>query len=1035
MAVCMMVVSAAIAQTRTIKGRVIGDSDGEPLVGASVVEKGSNSNGVVADLDGNFTITIPNNATLVVSYIGFTTQQVKPSANNIVVKLREDAAVLSDIVVVGYGVQKKSDVTGAIASVKGEELKNLSTTDAAAALQGKMSGVQVINTGAPGEGAEIRVRGYSSNGDNLSPLYIVDGLRVDNIQYLDPSMIESVEVLKDGASAAIYGVDAGNGVVLVTTKTGASNGGSAQITYSFRAAYQTLGKRAELFDAPEYIEYQKYLGNITDEQVKNNGYTGGKGTDWYDEVFEGSWQRQHILTVQAGNQKGHFFSSLNIVDNNGIVKGNKDSYKRFSGQINADYKIKDWFKISTNNSIEKWSTRGVTKGYGSLLNSVVSIDPLTPVYYDDITQCAPGMIEANNKYNAWVAKGYVGTPEAPVIVAPNGKYYGTSKYVEDATGNPLAQLDRRDPRRDGFNLRGNVAADITPIKELTFTSRLGYRLAQSNYHNYEVPYYLSSMSKNTNYTIASESHNSYFYSWENFVNFAKTFGKHTVGAMAGTSFEKAHFEYLDNSSEGADILNDYAPNYQFMTYLRGDATKKITNTPYDELKLSYFGRLSYSFDSKYYFQAIFRKDGCDMSKLSKTARWGNFPSFSAGWTLSNEDFIKENISDDILSFLKVRASWGRNGNVKNLKKWQWTSVASRNAGFYQNNPNVADGSVWSSTKPNQLANPNLQWETLEQTDLGLDARFFNNRLSFTFDYFKKTTRDLILDVQRLAETGFWSGWGNAGKIVNSGLEFEIRWRDRIGDLKYDINTNFSTLHNEVQEVASAGERTTKTGIDGFNSKLQSAFEAGHKLWYFYGYKYAGVEKETGKALYYDKAGNITSAPGDDDRQDIGCSLPTFTYGITINLEWKGFDFTVFGTGAAGNKIYNLMVSADRNKINGIDTYWKDSWRQPGDDSKYPDMKKVSTDWIFFSSDAAVFNGSFFKFKQIQLGYTFPVQLTSKSYVNNLRVFASLDDFFTITSYPGADPETASMNATFARGFDNGTYPTSKKVVFGASITF
>lgn len=1030
-----MVVSSAIAQTRTIKGRVIGDSDGEPLVGASIFEKGSTTNGVVADLNGNFTITVPNNATLVVSYIGFTTQQVKPLTNNLVVKLREDAAVLSDIVVVGYGVQKKSDVTGAIASVKGEELKNLSTTDAAAALQGKMSGVQIINMGAPDEGAEIRVRGYSSNGENLSPLYIVDGLRVESIQYLDPSMIESIEVLKDGASAAIYGVDAGNGVVLITTKTGASNGGSAQITYSYKAAYQTLGKRAEIFDAPEYIEYQKYLGNIKDEAVKNNGYTGGKGTDWYDEVFEGSWLHQHSLTVQAGNQKGHFFTSLNIVNNNGILIGDKDTYKRFSGQINADYKIKDWLKVSTNNSIEKWDTRGVTRGYGSVLNSVVSIDPLTPAYYDDISQCAPGMIEANNKYNAWVAGGREGTPEAPVIVAPNGKYYGTSKYVDEATGNPLAQLDRRDPRRGGFNVRGNVAVDITPIKELTFTSRLGYRIAHRNYHNYEVPYYLSSMAKNTNYTIESQARTSYYYSWENFANFSKTFGKHTVGAMAGMSFDKEHYDPIENSSTGLDILNDYASNYQYITYLKGTAVKTVSNTPDDDVRLAYFGRLSYSYDNKYYFQAIFRRDACDLSKLSKKARWGNFPSFSAGWTLSNEDFIKENISDDILSFLKVRASWGRNGNVKNLKKWQWTSVASKNAGFYQNNPNAADGDVWSSTKPNQLANENLKWETSEQIDLGLDTRFFNNRLSFTFDYFKKTTKDLILEVPRLAETGYIKGWGNAGNVVNSGLEFEVGWRDRIGDLKYDIKTNFSTLHNEVLEVASAGERIKYTGIDGFNSKLQSAFEAGHKLFYFYGYKYAGVDKETGKALYYDKAGQITSAPGDDDKQDIGCAIPTFTYGITINLEWKGFDFTLFGTGAAGNKIYNLMVSADRNKINGIDTYWKDSWRNPGDDAKYPDMKQVSTDWIFFSSDAAVFNGSFFKFKQIQLGYTFPVQLTSKAYVNNLRVYASLDDFFTITSYPGADPETASMNATYARGFDNGTYPTSRKVVFGASITF
>ncbi|MBO4665153.1 MAG: TonB-dependent receptor [Bacteroidaceae bacterium] len=1029
-----MAVSTAFAQTRTIKGRVIAEADAEPLVGAAVFEKGSKSNGVSTDINGYFTITVPEDATLVVSYIGFTTEQVKAKGNNLLVKLSEDSELLRDVVVVGYGVQKKSDVTGAIASVKADDIKTLSTIDAGAALQGKVSGVQVINTGAPGEGAEIRVRGYSTNGEKMSPLYIVDGLKVDNLQYLDPSMIESIEILKDGASAAIYGVDAGNGVVLVTTKKGASNGGNAQITYSFKGAYQTLGKKADIFDAAGYIDYQKFLGNITDETLEANGFDG-RGTDWYDATFEGSWMMQHSLTVQGGNQKGHFLTSLNIVDNNGIVVGEKDKYKRFSGQINADYRLNNWLKISTNNSIEKWSTRGVTKGYGSVLNSVVSLDPLTPVYYDDISECAPNMQTADKVYKDWISKGRKGDAQPPVLMTPDGRYYGTSRYVEDATGNPLAQIDRRDPRRDGFNVRGNVAADINPIKELTFTSRLGYRIGHSNYHNYEVPYYLTEMSKNAQYTIETQANNYYFYSWENFANFNKSFGKHTVGAMVGMSFDKNHTDNANISSQGADILNDYASNYQYISYLKSDATKTVGNVPMDYTRLAYFGRLSYSFDDRYYAQFILRKDACDLSKLSNKMRWGTFPSVSGGWTLSNEKFIKENISDDVLSFLKVRASWGRNGSVANLNEFQYKSTVAKNAGFYQNTPNAADGSKWSSTKPNQLANENLQWETFEQIDLGIDARFLSNRLTFGFDYFNKTTKDLILEVPRLAETGYVSGWGNAGKIVNRGFEFELGWRDRIGELKYSVNTNFSFLHNEVLEVASAGERITKTGIDGFNSKLVSAFEADQPLWYFYGYKYAGVDSQTGKPLYHAKDGSITNAPTEDDRQNIGCPLPTFTYGITINLEWKGFDFTLFGTGAAGNKIYNLMVSADRSKLNCIDTYWKDSWRQPGDDAKYPNMKAVATDWIFYSSSAAIFNGSYFKFKQIQLGYTFPVQLTKKAFVNNLRVFASLDDYFTITSYPGADPETASMNSTFGRGFDNGTYPTSKKVVLGASLTF
>jgi hypothetical protein len=334
-----------------------------------------------------------------------------------------------------------------------------------------------------------------------------------------------------------------------------------------------------------------------------------------------------------------------------------------------------------------------------------------------------------------------------------------------------------------------------------------------------------------------------------------------------------------------------------------------------------------------------------------------------------------------------------------------------------------------------LANPNLKWETSEQLDFGLDARFLKNRLSLGIDWYRKTTRDLLVDITPLPELGFTSGRVNSGEVVNSGIELELGWRDRIGDLKYSVNANFSTVKNEVKKLNAALPRYEVEGISGFNTTLKACFEPGHNVWYFRGYKYAGVDTETGKPLYYDKNGAITGAPSEDDRQDIGSAIPDFTYGITLNLEYKGFDFTLFGTGASGNKIYNLMVSADRSQINGISTYWHDSWKQPGDNATYPDMSKVATDWTFFSSSAAIFNGSYFKFKQIQLGYTIPAKFTKKALINNLRVSVSLDDFFTITSYPGADPETSSYNSGSSRGFDNGNYPTSKKVVFGLNVTF
>lgn len=1010
-----------ISAQNIVKG-LVNDENGDPVIGATVRVLGTKV-ATVTDLDGHFQVSTTPNAQLSVSYLGYETQNVNVGGQkNLTIVLKPENTTLNDVVVIGYGIQKKSDLTGSVASIKSDDIKGLSTTDAGAALQGKAAGVQIINSGGPGEAADIRIRGYSSNSGNIGPLLIVDGLKVDNIQYLDPSMIESMEVLKDAASAAIYGAQAGNGVVLITTKSGAKGSGKSQISYSSKFTIQSLGKRADLFDAPEYIEYHKYLGDMTDELLKTNNYKG-QNTNWYDEVFENSLAHQHSITLQGGNDKGHFLASLNILNNNGIVKGDKDVYKRITGQINADYNITKWLNVTANTSFEKWKTKGVTKGYGSLLNSVVSIDPLTPAYISDYNDLAPLM-------KAQVDAG------GPVPTDPNhnNDWYGTSKYIEDATGNPLYQRDRRDQERSGINVRGTVAANLMPVNGLTITSRLGYRITQSNYHNFEKPFWLSTMAHSEQYTIEAQTNNGLYYQWENFANFNKDFGKHSIGAMVGMSFTKNHWDNSSISSTGADILSDYAPNFQYIDYLLADATKSVGNAPGDATELSYFGRLSYNYDNRYYLQFNFRRDAFDSSKLSKDARWGNFPSVSAGWAISNEKFFKEAVSRDAVSFLKLRASWGKNGNVNILNNYRYSSSIALNQSFYQFNPSKGDGTLTLGSKPTGLANPDLTWETSEQFDLGLDARFLNDRLTFGFDWYRKTTKDLLIEIAPLPEIGVSKSVINSGKVLNTGVDIELGWRDHIGDFKYSVNANVSTLKNEVKEVSAMVNRLTEIGIDGFNNQLKPTFEAGYPVWYFRGYKYAGVA-EDGSAQYYTKNGEITKAPGEEDKQFLGAGIPKFTYGITINLEYKGFDFSVFGTGAAGNKIYNLMVSADRPLINGINTYWRDSWREGNTAAKYPDMKKVATDWIFFSSDAAVFSGSYFKFKQIQLGYTLPSKLTKSFLVNNLRVYASLDDFFTITKYPGADPETASMNSGASRGFDNGTYPTSKKVVLGINITF
>lgn len=627
--------------------------------------------------------------------------------------------------------------------------------------------------------------------------------------------------------------------------------------------------------------------------------------------------------------------------------------------------------------------------------------------------------------------GNVMTP--PGYTDENPIWYGTSKYIEDATGNPLAMRDRRNAKNSGLSVRGSLAANFTPTKWLTVTSRLGYRISNSNSHEYLGPFWLTSMAYSDNYSISAATNSGLYYQWENFANFLHSFGKHNVGAMIGMSYTKNHWDNTSaSSSDTKEILEgDAAPNYQFIDFLNanGKSHLKANNQPGDATQLSYFGRLSYNYDERYFFQFNIRRDAFDSSKLSAHNRWGTFPSVSTGWAISNEKFFKNAVSPEAVSFLKLRASWGRNGNVNILSGYKYQSTIG--FGGYYNFTNEAT----TGAAPTSLANPDLTWETAEQTDLGLDARFLNDRLTFGFDWYRKMTKDLLINIQPYPEIGFSTATVNSGKILNTGVDIDLGWKDHIGDLKYSVSTNFSTLKNEVKKVNDLLPRYSEIGINGFNNKLSPTFEAGHPMWYFRGFKYAGVDKETGKALYYDKNGEITDAPKDDDKQDLGSAIPKFTYGITINLEYKGFDFTVFGTGAAGNKIYNLMVSADRPRINGIDTYWKDSWKQKGDNAKYPDMKVVSTDWTFFSSSAAIFNGSYFKFKQIELGYTLPSKLTRKALISSLRFSVSLDDFFTITSYPGADPETSSLNSGASRGFDNGNYPTSKKVVFGVNLTF
>ncbi len=1016
---------SAFAQNRSLSGKVV-DGTGAPIIGAAVVVAGQTGNGAVTDDEGKFILTVPANAQLIVSCLGYADKLVEVgNQSNLTVALEEDTTYLEETVVIGYGVQRKSDLTGAVASVREDDLKNRSTSDAAAALQGKVAGVQVItNSGAPGSGSGINVRGVSSNSGNIGPLIIVDGLKVSSIQYLEPSLIESMEVLKDAASAAIYGAQAGNGVVLITTKQGGK--GRASVSYSGKFINQSLAHKPEMLNAQQFIDYKELQGYAIQESLNNANYDG-TDTDWFDEYFNPSWSTQHTLTFQGGNNAGHYFAALNYVNQDGIIKGDKDLYKRLSAQLNADYNLTDWLQVGNNISIEKWETKSVSQqGYGSAFESLMTIDPCTPVYWTDPSQFNQ---DYKNKYDAVQA----GTSEYPYRFLRDEKgWFATSAIDETRGGSPFVQRDATDGSSGGVNLNGVLFANLKPFKGLVFTSRFGFRVTQSNTHSYQAPFWSNGKADVKTYTLRAAANTGLYYQWENFANYSNTFAnKHSLNVMAGMSFIKNRSDNVSGTATGSDILKGYDPNFRYLDYVLDDAekaTKKFSNSPSESASLSYFARLGYTYDNRYSIQANFRADAFDSSKLSAKNRWGYFPSVSAGWTISNERWIKEAISPSALSFLKVRASWGINGNINVLSGYPYSTSIALNSQWYQYHIDEI-GNVYGSA-PDGLANPDLTWETSNQVDVGLDARFLSNRLSFTFDWFRKETRDLLVSYSPTPEYGVSSVTSNAGNVLNTGVEAELGWKDTIGDFSYGINTNFSYLKNRVTYLLPSLPRITQSPASGSNYPNTTVFEVGEPIWYIRGYIYDGINEDgTPNLRDVNEDGQVSDA----DMTNIGKGLPDFTYGITLSLEWKGLDFILFGSGQAGCEILNTLYRSGYH--NSLRYFYQNSKTDKNPNGKFPEPAKVSGDMNFWGSTAGVFDGSFFKIRQVQLGYTVPRKWTSKALINQLRLYVSLDDFFTFTNYPGMDPETATSGQAYGRGVDIGAYPSMRKVMFGVNLSF
>lgn len=1001
----------------TINGKVT-DIGGAPIPGVTIVIKGANT-GTITNMEGDYELSNVNDTDILkFTFIGMKSQEIAVNGRTTInIVMEEESIGLEEVVAIGYGVQKRSNVTGSISSVKSMDLANRSVANAATALQGKSSGVQVINTsGAPGQSSAIRIRGYSSNG-NSDPLYIVDGLKVPNLDYLEAENIESMEILKDGASAAIYGAEAGNGVVLITTKTGSKSDGN--IFYNMSYSISSLANKFDVLNAEDYIQYLQETG-VTQEDLdayyyeNPSSYVNNKlaDIDWQDVMFTTGYTQRHTLGFQGGNDKGSLYVALGYYDNNGILVGKQDSYKRITGQFNASYKIKKWLDIGINNSIESSKLRQVSEGgvvAGSVTSQIFTMDPLTPVEYSD------GLTGASDRVQRAVSDGY-----APLQNPKTGNYYGSSYW---SLSNPNALLQRDDVVTEKFNINGTAYANLKPIEGLVYTSRLGYRLGGIYDYSYVPEYWLRSDEFSTSPVLNSQVSGSMYYQWENFFNYSFNVKKNEFSVNSGMSFIYSSVHYVGGET---DQLTGDAENFRYLNYSSGAANDDVSGTKTENAQIAYFGRLSWSYDNRYNLQVNFRADAYDAAYLDIDHAWGYFPSLSGGWTVTNEKFM-ENRNTNFLTNLKLRASYGKNGSISNLGGYMYAASLSPDENFYYS----MGGNTYLPIHPNEnLANPTLKWEESVQFDAGIDMSFFRNKLSVMVDYYNKDTEGMLIESTAPLITGTKRVFQNVGIVNNHGFEFDMEWKQRVRqDVSYSVRANLGTVSNKVTTYKGKGTRIEGDDVNGTGIFVTN-FEEGYPVWYLLGYKTKGIDPSDGSPIFEDI--NNDGVINSDDRTYIGDGIPDFTYGTTITLNVKNFDLLLYGAGSYGSDIMYGGLAAQVNTLNRPQFMYDERWTETNTTASRP-SSIYQQNKEYLASDAMVFDGSYFKIKQIQLGYNVPEAFLKKVSLSSFRAYVSVDNFFTFTNYPGIDPETR-WNSTYNMAVDGGGYPVPKSIMFGINLT-
>jgi len=965
------------AQDSPVTGKVT-DQDGAALPGVNILIKGSAS-GTTTDVEGKYVLQVPAGGILVFSFIGYTTQEVPADGRtSIDVKMAPDMTTLTEVVVVGYGTQEKKDITGSVGLVGKAAFESRPNSQFGNLMQGKVAGVQVIApSGKPSQGFSVRIRGTNSISGSSEPLYVVDGVPSSDTRSLNPADIESISILKDASSAAIYGAQGANGVVLITTKKGKT--GAPKFEFNAYTGFSSAWRTLKVLNSEQYRDLMTEFGQTTDW----SRYTAN--TDWQKEIFRNGRSQNYQFSVSGKNENTTYYLSGGWMGQQGAVRSSE--MDRYSVKLNLEQKVNDWLTVGTN---------------------------MNYMRYHDVD------VSDNQAVNqGGVILGMLSTPPNIGIYRADGAF--TSNPFQDWE-NPVSSTDGSDRGYLQQRLLGNLYAEINLLPELKYRSNVGIDVNNAAYDYFLDPFRTSYGRAKKGIARNNTDLNSY-YIIDNTLTYSKLVNQHNFGFMLGSVVQKSRWQNAQLETNG--FANGAVP-----TTNAGSTVITAFNNKKEKSNASFIGRVTYSFRDKYLLTANYRVDGSSVFGPDK--RWGQFPSFSVGWRLSEEAFLRGLMGT--LNDLKVRAGWGLVGNDQtSASVYPWVGTVEPGKNY------PIGGAVQPGNHQSSIENKDLRWEQTEQTNIGLDAGILNSRITFSLDLYVKNTSNLLLQLPLPKSTGFDTGYQNVGKLQNKGLEFQVSSRNLVGELQWSTDFNISFNRNKVIDVV--GQQIFGSNVDSRGEVSMTA--KGQPLGQFYGYVAGGVDPATGDVYYVNKEGASTFTPAPEDRRIIGNPNPNFIYGMTNTLSYKNFNLSIFLQGTQGNDIFNAtrvetegMTDAKNQSI-----AVKDRWRAPGDVTNIPRATWSNTNNSRIST-RFVEDGSYMRVKALTLGYNIPPAILSKARLGNARVYVTGENLFTFTNYKGFDPEVSAYggdsdnkvkNTTL--GVDFGTYPQTRNLIVGINLSF